>query len=184
MGKSKKEIKVVLEIPQGVNVELVGPIVKVKGKSGEVAKKMSDPNITIRKEGTQFIIQALKKSKRQRKLVETFSAHAKNMFKSAEEGSRCVLKICSGHFPMNVSIKGNEFTVKNFFGEKIPRAIKLKTGAKVTVEGDLITVESPDKELSSQVAADIEKLTKRTQYDLRIFQDGIWIIEKDGKLLK
>ena len=184
MAKVKREIKVVLEIPQGIDVDIVGPIVKVKGKAGEVAKKMSDPNIIIKKESNQFIIMALKKSKRQRKLVETFSAHAKNMFKSSEEGSRYVLKICSGHFPMSVSVKGGEFTVKNFFGEKIPRVMKLKEGAKVAVEGDLITVESPDKYLSSQIAADIEHLTRRTKYDLRVFQDGIWIIEKDGKPLK
>jgi large subunit ribosomal protein L6 len=45
-------------------------------------------------------------------------------------------------------------------------------------------VEGIDKELTSQTAALIEKLTRRPGFDKRIFQDGIFMIEKDGKPLK
>jgi large subunit ribosomal protein L6 len=85
---------------------------------------------------------------------------------------------------MSVAVKDNEFIVKNFFGEKIPRIIKIKEGADVKVEGDIINVESPNKEIAGQVAADIEHLTKRANYDSRVFQDGIWITEKAGKKIK
>ena len=85
---------------------------------------------------------------------------------------------------MNVSVKDKEFIVKNFFGEKIPRVMKIKEGADVKVEGDMVIVESPDKEIAGQVAADIEQLVRRTRYDIRIFQDGIWIFEKFGKEIK
>ena len=95
-----------------------------------------------------------------------------------------MLKICSGHFPINVSVNNNMLIVKNFLGEKVPRTIKLKPGADVRVEGDLIVVESPSKEIAGQVSADIELLARRTHYDLRIFQDGLWIINKDGKEIK
>jgi len=54
----------------------------------------------------------------------------------------------------------------------------------VKVEGDIVIVESPNKELAGQVAADIEQKVRRTKYDNRIFQDGIWIFEKFGKELK
>ena len=46
------------------------------------------------------------------------------------------------------------------------------------MEGNLIYVESCDKELAGQVAADIEQTTRRPGFDRRIFQDGIYIIEK------
>jgi len=184
MAKKKKEIKVEIEIPDGVTVEIAGAALKVKGKAGEVSKKLSNPNVVINKEDKKVIIKAKKSTKREEKLVKTFRAHIKNMLKCADSGCKYTLKICSGHFPMSVSVKGNEFVVKNFFGEKIPRILKIKEGATVKVEGDIAIVESADKEIASQVAADIESLTKRTKYDIRIFQDGIWLYDKDGKEIK
>ena len=106
------------------------------------------------------------------------------MNKGALNGYRYTLKICSGHFPMSVSVGNNQLIVKNFLGEKVPRVLKLKAGADVKVEGDLIVVESSNKEIAGQVGASIELLTRRTKYDTRIFQDGIWITSKDGKELK
>ncbi len=184
MAKSKKEIKAEIEVPEGITVELSEGIVKIKGKAGEVAKKLFNPNVKISKEDNKIVIKGLKTTKREGKLVRTFEAHIKNMLKGANEAYQYKLKICSGHFPMNVSVKDTEFIVKNFFGEKIPRVLKIKEGANVKVEGDIIVVDSPNKEIAGQVAADIEQLVRRTQYDLRIFQDGIWIFEKLGKEIK
>ncbi len=62
--------------------------------------------------------------------------------------------------------------------------MKIKEDVDVKVEGDKVTVESPDKEKAGQCAASIEQLTKRTGYDSRIFQDGIWVVSKSGKELK
>jgi len=184
MAKEKKEIKVEIEIPEGIEVEVNKALVKVKGKAGVVVKKLFNPNIKISKEENKIVLKALRSTKRERKLANAFRAHIKNMLGGANETYKYKLKICSGHFPMNVSIKDNEFIVKNFFGEKIPRVLKIKEGADVKVEGDIIIIESPNKELASQVAADIEQLTRRTKYDIRIFQDGCWIFERAGKEIK
>ncbi len=59
--------------------------------------------------------------------------------------------------------------MQNFLGEKVPRVIKLKQGVDVKIEGQEITVESPDKELAGQTAAAIEQLCKITKRDRRIF---------------
>ena len=82
---------------------------------------------------------------------------------------------------MNVSVSGDELIIKNFLGEKIPRKIKLKQGVEVKVDGNTITVSGPDKELVGQVSADIEQKSRRPGFDKRIFQDGIYLIEKAGK---
>ena len=184
MAKEKKEIKVEIEIPEGIEVEINKALVKVKGKAGAVVKKLFNPNIKISKEDNKIVLKALRSTKREQKLANTFRAHIKNMLDGANETYKYKLKICSGHFPMNVSVKDNEFIVKNFFGEKIPRVLKIKEGADVKIEGDIVIVESPDKELASQVAADIEQLTRRTKYDTRIFQDGCHIISKGSKEIK
>ena len=54
----------------------------------------------------------------------------------------------------------------------------------VKVEGSEIIIESTNKELAGQAAADIEQLTRITNKDRRIFQDGIYITEKDGKKIE
>ena len=55
------------------------------------------------------------------------------------------------------------------------------SGTKVTITGTEITIESINKELAGQMAANIEQLTKRTDFDRRKFQDGIYIVTKDGQ---
>ena len=94
------------------------------------------------------------------------------------------LKICSGHFPMTVNAKDGVFTVKNFIGERIPRTYKLMDNVDVKVEGDIVLVSSPNKEIAGQTAASIEQLCRRPGFDSRIFQDGIYMIEKAGKKVK
>ena len=85
---------------------------------------------------------------------------------------------------MNVSVGGGKLVVKNFLGEKFPRNLYLKEGVDVKIEGDLVYVTGVDKEIAGQVSADIEQLTRRPGYDTRIFQDGIYLVNKDGKELK
>ena len=85
---------------------------------------------------------------------------------------------------MNVRITVNKLVIKNFLGEKVPRTLEFKNGVQVKVDGDLIHVVSNSKELAGQVSADIEQLTRRPGYDTRVFQDGCYIISKDGKELK
>jgi large subunit ribosomal protein L6 len=114
-------------------------------------------------------------------MMQTFKAHIKNLIRGVMEGHLYKLKICSGHFPMSVSVSGEEFIIKNFMGENVPRTLKLKENVSVKVEGDQVIVESIDKEKAGQTAADIEQLTRVTNKDLRIFQDGIYITFKDGK---
>ena len=109
---------------------------------------------------------------------------SKKILKGVVEGHVYQLKICSSHFPMSAAVNNGEFSVKNFLGEKVPRTIKIKENVDVKVEGDIITVESPDKELAGQTAASIEQLCKITNRDRRIFQDGIYIISKAGKEIK
>lgn len=182
--KAKKDLIVEIKVPEGLSVNIDKGILTLKGRKGEVKKDFSDKKIMIESKNGLIVLKAGKFSKVKKKLIKSYAAHIKNMVKGGLEGHKYMLKICSGHFPMNVSVNKNELTVKNFLGEKVPRVLKIKEGATVKVEGDKISVESASKEIAGQISADIEQLTRRTGYDLRVFQDGLYIISKDGKEIK
>jgi large subunit ribosomal protein L6 len=79
---------------------------------------------------------------------------------------------------MNVSVAGSELIIKNFYGEKVPRRSRIVQGVTVKVEGDVVKVEGCDIEKVGQTAANMEKATRITNRDRRIFQDGLWITSK------
>ncbi|MFC1723515.1 50S ribosomal protein L6 [Nanoarchaeota archaeon] len=167
-----------IDIPEGVQVEVSGTSVTVKGPKGELVKEFRFPNVSYKVDGNKIVAQSSKATKREKALIFTFKAHLNNMLKGVQEPHTYTLKICSGHFPMNVVVSGKELVVKNFLGEKIPRKLKLKEGADVKVNDQEITVTGINIEIAGQVAADIEQLCRITNRDIRIFQDGIYIIKK------
>jgi len=180
----KSDIMQEINIPEGIEISKEGHLIKVKGPKGEVSKKLAGPRIEIITERNLVKIISKKASKREKKLIYTFKAHINNMIKGVTEPFVYKLKICPGHFPMNVSIDKDIFTVKNFFGEKTPRKLKIKPDVKVKIDGKDVYVEGIDKELTAQTAASIEMLTKIKNRDRRIFQDGIYIVSKAGKEIK
>jgi large subunit ribosomal protein L6 len=179
--KLNKKFEADIEIPSGCTFTRHNNTIVINGPKGELKRDLNDKTIIIKQEANTLNLSYDKTTQRQKKNLFTTVAHVKNMIKGVQEGYTYKLKICSGHFPMSVGIKGDTFEVKNFIGEKVPRQLKIKQGIKVAVTGDLVTVDGLDKEETGQTAAMIEKLTRRPGFDKRIFQDGIYIIEKDGK---
>jgi large subunit ribosomal protein L6 len=149
---------------------------KVLERRFKVGKK-----ITMAKEGDNIIIKADNATKKEKRLVKTIKSHIKNMIKGLKEPWIYKLEVCFSHFPISVAIANKQLVIKNFFGERNPRYVKLLDGVDVEIKGNIIEVRSHDKELAGRQAALIEQATRITDKDRRIFQDGIWIIEKAGK---
>ena len=179
-GKITKEI----DVNDSVSASINNQVLLIKGPKGESNRKISKHNISVKIENKKITLESKRGTKEDKKIIGSLTAHVKNMIKGSMQNHVYTLKICSGHFPMNVSVSGSKLIVKNFLGEKVPRILELKQGADVKVEGDLIHVASASKEIAGQVSADIEQLTRRPGFDTRIFQDGCYIIIKDGKELK
>ncbi len=174
----REDITKELTVPEGVTVSYVDGVLTVKGSQGEVSKDLFFPTIELKSEAGKIVLTAKNGSKREKRMVGTFQAHIKNMFKGVQEKFQYKLKICSGHFPMNVAVSGNNFSVKNFLGEKHPRVFEIPQGVAVKVNGSDVEVVGCSKEATGQTAAKIEQLCKITNKDLRIFQDGIYITQK------
>jgi len=170
-----------VELPQGVSVSLEGFTVKVKGPQGEVARAMRMPGVKMSVQGQQVAFAAKKATKREKRTLYTNLAHLKNMVRGVQAPWVYKLKICSGHFPMTVTLAGQNFALKNFLGEKVPRTCTFPQGVEVKVAGQDITVTSINRELAGQVAGRLELLTFKPKKDQRTFQDGIYITEKPAK---
>lgn len=170
-----------LTVPEDVSVKCEnGTLSLSKGKS-TVTRVLNHRKVHIAVQDSNIVVSFADGTKREKTIAGTFCAHIKNMITGVTKGHKYELKICSGHFPMNVALSGNKFTINNFLGEKTPRVITIRDGADVKIEGNIVVVTGIDKELVAQTAASIEKLTNIKGKDLRIYQDGIYITNKDGK---
>jgi large subunit ribosomal protein L6 len=170
-----------VRIPEGCRARYEEGVIYVEGPHGKNERRLQHPYIKIDVQDNAITLSASNVDKKKKRLFNTMKSHIKNLIKGVHTSYTYKLKICSGHFPMNVKATNTEVTIKNFLGEKKPRVAKLSGKCKVTSDGQIITVESYDKELAGQDAASIEQLTRITNRDRRIFQDGIFIIEKAGK---
>jgi len=174
-----EDIEEKITIPEGVEAKINTELV-VKGPKGEL-KRAFPCKLEIKEK--EVILKAKKATKNEKKIIKTSKAHINNMIKGVSEGFGYTLQICSVHFPMSVSVENGFVVIKNFLGETKERKAPMLPSVEVKVEGDLIKVFSADKEAAGQTAANIELATKIRNRDKRIFQDGIWIIEKAGKKL-
>jgi large subunit ribosomal protein L6 len=177
---SKINIKDSIELPEGVNVSIETPFVRVIGPEGELKRRMVHPMIKISSQDNKIVFELKNGTKREKMMLKTYEAHLNNMIIGVKDKYEYKLKVCSSHFPMTVSKEDNKIIVKNFLGEKIPRECKIIEGVDVEIKGQDIVVSSLDKEKAGQTAANIERSTRLTNKDRRRFQDGIFIVEKAG----
>lgn len=177
------ELKETVAVPEGVTISIEGNIIKAKGPFGEATRKWNDLDVLIKMESGKVTVSSKNASKKQKRVIETMTAHVKNIISGVTKNNEYKLKICASHFPMQVSMEGNTIVVKNFFGEKIPRRTELMKDVKVVVQGDKIIVSGPDVEKVGAVTSQIEQTCRITNRDRRVFQDGIYLIEKNGKAI-
>ncbi len=179
---ARKKIEEIIEVGEGMNVEISGDTIKIKKGEDEVERKIVFP---VKYENNKITLKHDNPSKKDKKKMNSMAAHIRSMISGINKKYVYKLKICSVHFPMNVSVENDQVVIKNFQGEKTPRIAKILPGAKVEINNEEVTVESADKNKAGQTAANIERATIIRGKDRRIFQDGIYIVEKEkGKRLE
>ncbi|MFA5061468.1 MAG: 50S ribosomal protein L6 [Candidatus Pacearchaeota archaeon] len=177
----KKKLERIIEIPSGTQISFNNGELIVKNSGKEIRKKIDTKEVLITLDNNSIKISSEKATKRESKMVGTIWAHINNMIKGMNEDFIYKLEICNIHFPMNVKVEGDSVVIKSFLGEKIPRKAKIMPNTKVEIKGNQIIVSSYNLEFAGQTASNIEKATKLTGKDRRVFQDGIFITEKCGE---
>ncbi len=175
-------VYVSIPIPEGVTLSVNERIVKVTGPKGELERELWQPGLQIQSEqaGNEVIIKSDLSRKKVRAIAGTYAAHIRNMITGVTEGFSYKLKAVHAHFPMQIALtkEGNAVSISNFLGERKPRTSKIVAGVKVEIKGREIIVSGINKEAVGQTAANIEQKTKIKVYDPRVFQDGIYLVEK------
>ena len=177
----KKNLIKEIEIPENIEAKLEENILKIKGPEGENSRKLKLGKLNFEIKDKKIILGHEKATKKEKKMINTLESHIKNMLKGVVEKFEYKLKICFGHFPFTVKIENNEAIIKNFLGEKIERKVKMPKNIEIETDKEIIIIKSLDKETAGQAAANLEAATKIRGRDKRIFQDGIYIINKCGK---
>lgn len=172
----KSEITEKIDIPEGIHCSYKDNLFTCKKNSIELSRKINLPNIPIRIEGNSIIFHSYKANKNERKIINSYTKHIKNLFQGLDEKYAYKLESCNVHFPMSIKIEGDKISISNFLGERIPRYAKILPNVDVQIKGPIITVASNDKEAAGQTAANIEKATMVRKRDRRVFQDGIFLV--------
>lgn len=173
-----------IEIPNGVKAEITNSVVKISGKFGSVERRFDPNNTKLEKNENSILLKTLRDKKADKTNLYTTRSHVKNMIHGVKDNIKYQMKIIYSHFPVTAEVKDKVFIIKNFLGEKANRKANVLDGVKITINGREITLEGADIEKVSQTAANIEQAAKIIKKDRRVFQDGIYIIEKDGVPIK
>jgi large subunit ribosomal protein L6 len=173
-----KEIMKIIPIPEGVTVTLQGQLLTASGPKGKNERNFWYPGIKIEIVGSEIIVDSSVVKKTQKAMVGTFASHVTNMIKGVAEGFEYRMKVVYAHFPMQLKVDGKKLMISNFLGEKKPRSANILGESKVKATADEVIVTGINKEDVGQTAANIEQATRIKRFDPRVFQDGIYIVEK------
>lgn len=173
-----KELKKVLDIPESVNVAIEGNNVNVTGPNGTNVKKIWYPGVIVSKTDSQVIVDSSSPRKKQQAMVGTIASHINNMIVGVTEGYTYKMRVVFSHFPIQLKVEGNNLNIGNFLGEKKPRKARIIGDTTVVAKADEVVVSGINKEEVGQTAANIQQATKIKRFDPRVFQDGIYVVEK------
>jgi large subunit ribosomal protein L6 len=100
------------------------------------------------------------------------------MFRGVTDGYEYRMKVVYSHFPIQLKLQGNKLEIANFLGEKKARHARIEQGVTVKVGNDEVVLTGIDRELVGTTAANIEHATHIRDRDPRVFQDGIYMVQR------
>ena len=180
MSTDLERSREVVPLPKGVTLVVEGHRLRAAGPLGTIERPFPSDAlaISVAKGSATLELRIPAHRKRSQALLRTWTAHVKNLAGGLTRGVEARMKVVAAHFPMKVQVRGAELVIENFLGEKHPRSTRLTPGTTAEVSGDIVTVSGHDVEQVGQSVANIERVTRIRDYDPRVFQDGIYLIER------
>jgi len=165
-----------IPIPDGVQVQVDGSTVTVKGSKGTLQRRFA-AGVRIERTDNVIAVSASGKKRSDKAVAGTVEAHIRNMMEGAAKGYSVKMQCVYSHFPMSIEVRGKQVIIKNFLGEKQPRVADIIGETKVEPKGQEVVVSGASNEDVGQTVANIITATHIRGRDSRVFQDGIYAIK-------
>jgi large subunit ribosomal protein L6 len=157
--------KLPIAIPSGVQITVSDKnLVTIKGKMGEL-KQQVDPDIIVKVEGGQLLVQRPSEQQRHRALHGLYRSLLHNMVVGVSEGFKIVQELVGVGYKASATGQLLELSLgysHNILFE-LPAEIQVVTVTERS-KNPTITLTSHDKQLIGQVAAKIRSLRKPEPY--------------------
>jgi large subunit ribosomal protein L6 len=170
-----------LETPDEVSAEVDHLELTVEGPNGSATRRLWYPDVSVSVDDGHVVIESDAEDAKTMSTLGTFESHVENMFHGVTEGWEYEMEVFYSHFPMQVTVEGDEVVIENFLGERAPRRTEIRGDTQVEVQDERVTLRGPNIEDVGQTAADIEQLTRVQDKDVRVFQDGVYITQKPNR---
>jgi large subunit ribosomal protein L6 len=152
--------KLPVTVPQGVQIDIAGDTIKVKGPKGEMEQKLQ-PEVTVSVEDGLIRINRNSDSKRARSFHGLYRQLVQNMVTGVSSGFQRTLLINGVGY--RAEVKGNTLMLNLGFSTQIE--YEVEEGLAVAVEGqNKITISGISKERVGQVSAEIRSIRPPEPY--------------------
>ncbi|VUC21678.1 unnamed protein product [Clonostachys rosea] len=177
-----------LDIPEGVKVNIKTRIVTVEGPRGKLVKDLSHLAVNFGQPKKNTIsIEIHHGNRKNVATLRTVRSLINNLIVGVTKGFKYKMRYVYAHFPINVNLEKNaetgqiEVEIRNFVGEKVLRKVVMQAGVEVaisTTQKDELVLSGNSLEAVSQSAADIQQICRVRNKDIRKFLDGLYVSEK------
>jgi large subunit ribosomal protein L6 len=172
------ETKRTIGIPEGVNINIDKLNISISGPKGQLQRELWYPGITIKRDDSEVVVMTDVPRREQLAMLGTLESHLKNMIAGVTSGYEYTMKVVYSHFPIQLKTEGQQIIIGNFLGEKRARKANIQGNTKVMIKGDQVIISGINKEDVGQTAANIRQATKIKRFDPRVFQDGVYLVER------
>ncbi|PIR02983.1 MAG: 50S ribosomal protein L6 [Candidatus Magasanikbacteria bacterium CG11_big_fil_rev_8_21_14_0_20_43_7] len=152
--------KQTIQIPQGVTVEIINGRIVVKGPKGTLEREINPLVTFLLADTTVTVDVAQKEVKAERSLWGTYAAHLKNMIRGVTEGFSKQLEINGVGY--KVAMQGTDLKLEVGFSH--PVIFHVPSDLTASVEKNVITLQSINKETLGSIAAEIRSIRKPEPY--------------------
>ncbi len=179
-----------IEIPENVDVEVRGKVVRVSGPKGSVEKDFSHMPVYIIRDGNKLYIACSAHKRKETKFLGTTTTKIRRMIEGVQKRFVYVHKVVYRHFPMRIEVdkENKQILIKGFYGRRDTLRVPIFGDVEIEVENqpnseipDLVYIKGCDIEavsLTSSALENVCKLRGRYRKDIRVFYDGIWLWKK------
>ena len=149
-----------IPVPKGVDVNIAGGNISVKGPLGTIARP-ADPNVEVKKEGDNLVCQALGNSRHANAMSGTMRALVANMVSGVTKGFERKLTLVGVGY--RAQAQGDKLNLSLGFSHPVvhqmPKGVKVATPTQTE-----IVITGTDKQLVGQVAAEVRALRSPEPY--------------------